>query len=133
MSTAGSRRAVIAALLANLAIAIAKFVAFAITGAAAMLAEAIHSVADTGNQGLLMVGGKRAQREADERHPFGYGRDRYFYAFVVALVLFSLGSLFALYEGVHKIMDPHELEDATVAFVVLAVAFVMESLSFRTA
>src|SRR3954468_4369190 len=133
MSTAGSRRAVIAALLANLAIAVAKFVAFAITGAAAMLAEAIHSVADTGNQGLLMVGSKRAQREADERHPFGYGRDRYFYAFVVALVLFSLGSLFALYEGVHKILDPHPVDNPTVAFVVLGIAIVLESLSFRTA
>jgi cation diffusion facilitator family transporter len=133
VSASGSRRAVIAALLANLAIAAAKFVAFAVTGAASMLAEAIHSVADTGNQGLLMIGGRRAQREADERHPFGYGRDRYFYAFVVALVLFSIGSLFALYEGVHKIMDPHEVDNPMVAFVVLGVAIVLESLSFRTA
>src|SRR4051812_4558454 len=133
MSTSGSRRAIIAALLANLAIAISKFVAFAVTGASSMLAEAIHSVADTGNQALLMFGGRQAQRQPDERHPFGYGRDRYFYAFVVALVLFSLGSLFALYEGVHKILDPHEVEDPTVAFVVLGVAMVLESLSFRTA
>jgi cation diffusion facilitator family transporter len=120
-------------LFANLAIAAAKFVAFAVTGAAAMLAEAIHSVADTGNQALLMLGGRLAQREADERHPFGYGRDRYFYAFVVALVLFSLGSLFAFYEGVHKIMHPKLIESPTVAFVVLGAAIVLESLSFRTA
>jgi cation diffusion facilitator family transporter len=133
MSSSGSRRAVVAALLANMAIAAAKFVAFAVTGAAAMLAEAIHSVADTGNQGLLMFGGRRALREADDRHPFGYGRDRYFYAFVVALVLFSLGSLFALYEGVHKIMNPHDIDNPTIAFVVLVVAIVLESLSFRTA
>ncbi|MFL6240045.1 MAG: cation diffusion facilitator family transporter [Actinomycetes bacterium] len=133
MSNAGSRRAVVAALLANLAIAVAKFVAFAVTGASSMLAEAVHSVADTGNQGLLMFGGRRAQRDADERHPFGYGRDRYFYAFVVALVLFSLGSLFALYEGVHKILDPHPIEDPAVAFIVLGVAVVLETFSFRTA
>jgi cation diffusion facilitator family transporter len=133
MSSSGSRRAIIAAFLANLAIAISKFVAFAVTGSSAMLAEAIHSVADTGNQALLMFGGRQAQREPDERHPFGYGRDRYFYAFVVALVLFSLGSLFALYEGVHKILNPHGVEDPTVAFVVLGVAIVLESLSFRTA
>jgi cation diffusion facilitator family transporter len=133
MSSGGSRRAVVAALLANLAIAVAKFVAFAVTGAASMLAEAIHSVADTGNQALLMFGNRRAEREADERHPFGYGRDRYFYAFVVALVLFSLGSLFALYEGVHKILNPHKVEDPPVAFIVLGVAIVLESLSFRTA
>src|SRR4051812_14952651 len=98
-----------------------------------MLAEAIHSVADTGNQGLLMVGGRTAQREPDDRHPFGYARERYFYAFVVSLVLFSLGSLFALYEGVHKILDPHEVDRPAVAFVVLGVALVLEGLSFRTA
>ena len=133
MSSSGSRRAIIAAFLANLAIAASKFVAFALTGAAAMLAEAIHSVADTGNQALLMFGSRQADREPDERHPFGYGRDRYFYAFVVALVLFSVGSLFALYEGVHKILEPHKVEDPTVAFVVLGAAIVLESLSFRTA
>src|SRR4051812_11123115 len=133
MSTSGSRRAIIAALLANLAIAISKFVAFAATGASSMLAEAIHSVADTGNQGLLMFGGRQADRPPDERHPFGYGRDRYFYAFVVALVLFSLGSLFALYEGVHKILDPHPVDSPAVAFVVLGLAMVLEAFSFRTA
>jgi cation diffusion facilitator family transporter len=133
VTSGGGRRAIIAAFLANLGIAASKFVAFALTGSAAMLAEAIHSVADTGNQALLMVGGRRANRAADERHPFGYGRDRYFYAFVVALVLFSLGSLFALYEGVHKIQHPEPVDEPTVAFVVLGVAIVLESLSFRTA
>jgi cation diffusion facilitator family transporter len=133
VSSSGSRRAVFAALLANLGIAVAKFIAFGVTGAASLLAEAIHSVADTGNQGLLMVGDRRAQRKADERHPFGYGADRYFYAFVVALVLFSVGALFALYEGVHKIRDPHDIERPAIAFVVLGVAIVLESFSFRTA
>src|SRR3954465_5597419 len=133
MSTSGSRRAIVAALPANPAIPLSKFVAFAATGASSMLAEAIHSVADTGNQALLMFGGRQAQRQPNKRHPFGYGRDRYFYAFVVALVLFSLGSLFALYEGVHKILDPHPVDNPTVAFVVLGLAIVLEALSFRTA
>ncbi len=92
----GSHRAIVAAFLANLGIAIAKFAGFAVTGAASMLAEAIHSVADTGNQGLLFLGGARARRAADESHPFGYGRERYFWSFIVALVLFSVGGLFAL-------------------------------------
>jgi cation diffusion facilitator family transporter len=133
VTSGGGRRAIIAAFLANLGIAIAKFIAFAVTGASSMLAEAIHSVADTGNQALLMLGGRTARREPDERHPFGYGRERYFYAFVVALVLFSIGSLFALYEGVHKIQHPKKVEDPAIAFVVLGVAIVLESLSFRTA
>jgi cation diffusion facilitator family transporter len=129
----GSRRAVLAALLANLGIAVAKFFAFAVTGATALLAEAIHSVADSGNEFLLAVGGRRAQREPTPEHPFGFGRERYFFAFVVALVLFSLGSLFAIYEGVSKLAHPHQVESATVGFVVLAIAFVLESVSLRTA
>jgi len=129
----GSRRAIVAAFLANLGIVVAKLVAFALTGAASMLAEAIHSLADTGNQALLFLGGHRAQHEATRSHPFGYGRERYFWAFIVALVLFSLGSLFAIYEGVQKLIDPHTLEDPAVALAVLAVAFVLESLSLRTA
>src|SRR4051812_40991707 len=133
MSSGGSKKAIVAALGANLSIAAAKFIGFAITSSSALLAEAVHSVADSGNQVLLLVGQKRGSRAADERHPFGYGRDRYFYSFVVALVLFSLGSLFALYEGYHKVLDPHEVEDPTVAFVVLGVAMVLEALSFRTA
>jgi cation diffusion facilitator family transporter len=133
MSATESPRAVIAALLANLGIAIAKFVAFLITGSSAMLAEAVHSVADTGNQGLLLLGGRQARREADPKHPFGYGRERYFWAFVVALVLFSLGSLFALYEGYEKVAHPHPVESEFVAIGVLLVAIVLEALSFRTA
>ncbi len=129
----GSRKAIIAAFFANLGIAIAKFVGFALTGAASMLAEAIHSVADSSNQGLLLLGGKRARKAASAEHPFGYGRERYFWSFVVALVLFSLGSLFALYEGVEKLRHPHELESAIVAIVILALAIVFETFSFRTA
>jgi cation diffusion facilitator family transporter len=129
----GSRKAIVAAFLANLGIAIAKFAAFALTGAASMLAEAIHSVADTGNQSLLFLGGARAKRAPSATHPFGYGRERYFWAFVVALVLFSLGAMFAVYEGIQKLIDPHEIEDPTVAFVVLGVAVLLEGFSLRTA
>jgi cation diffusion facilitator family transporter len=129
----GSRKAIAAAFVANLGIAISKFVGFAVTGAASMLAEAIHSLADTGNQGLLFLGGARAKRKATEIHPFGYGRERYFWAFVVAVVLFSLGSLFALFEGEEKLRHPHELESVEWAVGILAVAIVLESFSFRTA
>jgi cation diffusion facilitator family transporter len=129
----GSRRAIVAAFLANLGIAVAKFVAFAITGAASLLAEAIHSVADTGNQGLLFLGGHRARKPATRLHPFGYGRERYFWAFVVALVLFSLGAVFALVEGIEKLIHPHAIEDPLVAYLVLGVAMVLEAASFRTA
>ena len=129
----GSRRAVVAAFLANLGIAVAKFAAFAITGAASLLAEAIHSVADTGNQGLLFLGGHRARKPATRLHPFGYGRERYFWAFVVALVLFSLGAVFALVEGIDKLLHPHAINDPIVAYAVLAVAIGLEAFSFRTA
>jgi cation diffusion facilitator family transporter len=126
-------RAIIAALLANMGIAIAKFVAFFVTGASSMLAEAIHSVADSGNQVLLLVGGKRAARAATPQHPFGYGRDRYIYAFIVSIVLFSVGGLFAIYEGVHKLQHPGELTSPAWAIGVLLVAIVLESFSLRTA
>jgi cation diffusion facilitator family transporter len=129
----GSRRAIAAAFLANLGIAISKFVGFAFTGAASLLAEALHSVADTGNQGLLFLGGQRARRLPTPEHPFGYGRERYFWAFVVSVVLFLLGGLFALYEGVDKLRHPHELESPAWAFVILGVAIVLEAFSFRTA
>ena len=129
----GSRRAIMAAFLANAGIFVAKLVAFAFTGAASMLAESIHSLADTGNQGLLFLGGSRARKEPTEAHPFGFGRERYFWAFVVALVLFSLGSLFAIYEGIQKLIEPHELESPELAFGVLGIAIVLESLSLRTA
>jgi cation diffusion facilitator family transporter len=134
MSTGGGNRAVIAALLANLGIAATKFVAFALTRSTSMLAEGIHSVADSGNQALLLLGGRRAKRQATELHPFGYGRERYVYAFIVSIVLFSVGGLFALYEGWHKVSDPHPIEHwKWVPLAVLLVAIVLESLSFRTA
>jgi len=126
-------RAIVAALLANIGIAISKFVAYLVTGASSMLAEAIHSVADSGNQVLLLVGGKRAARAATPQHPFGYGRDRYIYSFIVAIVLFSVGGLFALYEGYHKVTHPEELTSPQWAIGVLVVAIVLESFSFRTA
>ncbi len=133
MSAQGSARAIIAALLANAGIAIAKFVGFLITGSSSMLAEAVHSVADTSNQGLLLFGQRQARRDADAIHQFGYGRSRYFYSFVVALVLFTLGSVFALYEGYHKISHPEPLASPVVAIAILVVAIGLESYSFRTA
>jgi cation diffusion facilitator family transporter len=133
MSTAGSTRAILAALLANAGIAVAKFVGYLITGSSSMLAESVHSVADTSNQGLLLFGQREARKEADPLHPFGYGRSRYFYSFVVALVLFSLGSVFALYEGYHKITHPEHLTSPQVAIVILVVAIGLEAYSFRTA
>ncbi len=133
MSAGGGTKAIIAALGANLAIAAAKFVAFLITTSSSMLAESIHSLADSGNQVLLLVGGKRAERKRTPEHPFGYGRERYFYAFVVAVVLFTIGALFSLYEGWHKISDPHPVETPIVAFGVLIFAIIAESFSFRTA
>ena len=134
MSAGGeSRTAVVAALLANLGIAIAKFVGFVFTQSSSLLAEAVHSLADTGNQILLLVGAHRAKREATPLHPFGYGRERYFWAFVVAIVLFTLGSAFAIYEGVEKVLHPHELESPQWAIGILLVSMVLEGLSFRTA
>ncbi|MBA2531126.1 MAG: cation diffusion facilitator family transporter [Nocardioidaceae bacterium] len=141
MSAHGGNRAVVAALLANLGIAITKFAAWLVTGATSMLAEAIHSVADSGNQGLLLLGAKRSQREATEEHPFGFGRERYIYSFIVAIVLFSIGGLFALYEAYHKYHEvvegkPDELLESRwwwLPLVVLSAAIVMESFSFRTA
>ena len=133
MSTEGGTKAVVAALLANAGIAVTKFIAWAMTGSTSMLSEAIHSVADSGNQLLLLVGGRRAKRVADDEHQFGYGRTRYVYAFVVSIILFLLGGLFSLYEGWHKIHAPEQLSDPTIAFVVLGIAIVLESFSFRTA
>jgi cation diffusion facilitator family transporter len=127
-------KAILAALLANLGIAVTKFVAFALTGSSSMLAESVHSVADSGNQLLLLLGGRRARRQADAAHPFGYGRDRYFYAFVVALVLFSLGGCFALFEAWEKLRHPEPITaHAWVPLAVLAVSITLESFSLRTA
>lgn len=140
MSSEGGNKAVVAALLANTGIAITKFVAFFLTGFSSMLAEAIHSVADSGNQGLLLLGGKKSQKDATEEHPFGYGRERYIYAFIVSIVLFSVGGLFALYEAWHKYheihaghVDPVDDWRRFVPVAVLVVAIVLEGLSFRTA
>ena len=141
MSSGGGNTAIVAALAANLGIAVTKFVAFLLTASSSMLAEAIHSVADSGNQGLLLLGGKRSRREATEKHPFGFGRERSVYSFIVAIVLFSVGGLFALYEAYHKFHEvhagePNELLEGDlwwVAIVVLLAAIVMEGFSFRTA
>ena len=133
MAAEGSTRAVITALAANLGIAVAKFVAAAITGSTSMLAEGVHSVADSGNQVLLLVGGKRARQAPTALHPFGYARARYIYAFLVAIVLFTLGGLYALYEGYHKITDPHPLTSPIVAVAVLLVAGALEGYALRTA
>ncbi|MFJ1457707.1 cation diffusion facilitator family transporter [Nocardia sp. N2S4-5] len=133
MSAGGGKKAILAALTANLGIAIAKFIGAAITGSGSMLAEGVHSVADTGNQGLLLLGQKRAEQQADALHPFGYGRNRYFYSFVVALVLFSLGSMFSIYEGIHKVQHPEELTSPLVAVTILVIAIGLETYSFVTA
>jgi cation diffusion facilitator family transporter len=126
-------RAVIAALAVNLGIAITKFIAFLVTGSSSLLAESIHSVADTGNELLLLIGSGRSRRARTELHPFGFGRERYFYAFVVAVLLFTVGGVFSIYEGVHKILSPEPIREPAVAFVVLAVCAVLESFSLRTA
>ena len=133
MSAGSGTRAIIAALLANAGIAVAKFVGFLFTGSSSMLAESVHSLADTSNQGLLLLGKKRAQRAATPEHPFGYGRDRFFYSFVVALLLFTLGAVFSLYEGIHKVFEPEPITTPLVAIVILLVAMALEGYSFRTA
>jgi len=131
--TEGNRRAVAAAFLANLVIALAKFAAFLVTGASTMLAESVHSLADTGNQGLLFLGAARARRAPDAEHPFGYGSERYFWSFIVALVLFSLGSVFAVSEGIAKLQQPHTLDSPGWAVAVLLMAMALESWSLHTA
>jgi cation diffusion facilitator family transporter len=126
-------RAVIAALAANLAIAVAKFAAFLFTGSASMLAESVHSLADTGNEVLLLIGRGRSRRRRTAEHPFGFGRERYFYAFVVAVMLFTVGAVFSIYDGIHKIIAPSPLDKPFVAYLVLALSAVLEGLSLRTA
>jgi len=139
MSTEGGTKAILAALAANLGIAITKFVAFLLTGSSSMLAESVHSVADSGNQGLLLLGGRRAKKAATPEHPFGYGRERYVYAFIVSIVLFSIGGLFALYEAYHKWHEAQAGHGAIegrwwwVPIAVLVAAILMEGFSFRTA
>jgi cation diffusion facilitator family transporter len=134
VSAGGGTKAVVAALAANLGIAATKFVAYALSGSSSMLAEAVHSVADSGNQALLLVGGKRAEREATKEHPFGYGRERYIYSFIVSIVLFSVGGLFALYEAYHKWEHPEPITAwRWLPIVVLVVSIILEGSSFRTA
>ncbi|MDF1477934.1 cation diffusion facilitator family transporter [Leifsonia sp. H3M29-4] len=133
MSASGGNKAIIAALLANLGIAITKFVAFVFSGSSSMLAESVHSVADSGNQLLLLIGGRRSKKVADREHPFGYGRERYVYAFVVAIILFSIGGVFSIYEGIDKLQHPHALEVPWLPILVLSIAIVLESFSLRTA
>ena len=133
MAAGGGTKAILAALFANAGIAVSKFIGFLITGSSSMLAESVHSVADTSNQGLLLLGMKTSQRKATKNHPFGFGRDRYFYSFIVALVLFTLGSAFAIYEAIHKMQHPEDLTSPIVAVVILVVAIVLETFSFRTA
>ena len=133
MSTEGSTRAIFAALGANIGIAATKFIAAAFSGSASMLAEAIHSCADSGNQVLLLVGGRRSKRDATPAHPFGYGRSRYIYAFMVSIVLFSIGGMFSIIEGINKLSEPHELEMVWLPLTVLGVSIVLESFSLTAA
>ena len=133
MAASGSRKAIMAALIANSGIAVAKFLGFLVTQSSAMLAEAVHSVADMSNQGLLLLGGRRSRREPTATHPFGYGRERYFWSFVVSVVLFSLGSAFAVYEGIEKVRHPHEIRSVGWALAILGTGIVLEAWSFRTA
>ncbi|OEI68509.1 cation diffusion facilitator family transporter [Curtobacterium sp. ER1/6] len=133
MSASGGTRAIFAALAANIGIAIVKFVAAAISGSAAMLAEGVHSLADSVNQLLLLLGGRRARRAADEEHPFGHGRERYVYAFVVSIILFSIGGVFSLYEGIEKLREPHPLTNWWLPVAVLVIAIGLEGFSLRTA
>jgi len=129
----GNRKAIFAALFANLGLAVAKFAGWMVTGASSMLAEGVHSVADSGNQALLLWGGAAATKAPSTEHPFGYGRERYFWSFVVALVIFTLGSLFALYEGTHKLNHPEPLSNPGVAIAILLLGIGLEGFSFRTA
>ena len=133
MSASSGNKAIIAALGANLGIAATKLVAWAFSGSSSMLAEGVHSLADSGNQLLLLLGGRKSRKDADTEHPFGYGRERYVYAFVVSIILFSIGGVFSLYEGVQKLQDPHPLEVPWLPILVLLVAMALESFSLRTA
>lgn len=133
MSASGGTKAIVAALLANLGIAATKFIAWGFSGATSLLAEGVHSLADSGNQLLLLLGGRKAKKRADGKHPFGYGRERFVYAFVVSIILFSVGGVFSLYEGVHKLQHPEPLKMWWLPLLVLAISIVLESFSLRTA
>jgi cation diffusion facilitator family transporter len=133
VSTSGGNRAIVAAMLANLGIAVTKLIAAVFSGSGAMLAEAVHSFADTINQVLLLIGGRRSTKAADEEHPFGYGRARFLYGFLVAIILFTVGGAYSIYEGVHKLQNPEPLEVAWLPIVVILISMVLEGFSFRTA
>lgn len=133
MSASGSRKVVIAALLGNGLIAVTKFAAAIYTGSSAMFSEAVHSVADTSNQGLILYGMGRSERPADDKHPFGYGMELYFWTFVVAVVLFAVGAGVSIYEGVHKIIDPSPLSDPFINYIVLGLAFIFEMCAWYVA
>jgi cation diffusion facilitator family transporter len=133
VSTSGGNRAIVAALLANVGIAVIKFIAFLFSGSSSMLAESVHSLADTGNQGLLLLGGRRSRKQADEAHPFGYGRERFVFAFVVSIILFSVGGVFSIWEGIQKLSSPHPLENPWIPVIVLVFSILLEAFSFRTA
>ncbi|WP_382309653.1 cation diffusion facilitator family transporter [Herbiconiux sp. UC225_62] len=133
MSTSGGNKAILAALGANLGIAVTKFIAFVFSGSSSMLAEGVHSLADSGNQLLLLLGGRQAKKKADKEHPFGYGRERYVYAFVVSIILFSVGGVFSIYEGIEKLAEPHPIENAWLPILVLVIAMGLEGFSLRTA
>src|SRR6195952_3124580 len=133
MSTSGGNKAILAALAANLGIAVAKFVGYLLSGSSSMLAESVHSLADSGNQVLLLIGGKRSRRTATVEHPFGYGRERYIYAFMVSILLFTIGGVYSIYEGVHKLQHPEPIERAWIPIAILLVSIGLESFSLRTA
>ena len=133
MAATGGTRTIVTALIANFTISIAKFFGFVITSSSAMLAEAVHSLADTSNQALLLLGKKRSKKSPSAERPFGFGRERFFWAFVVSIVLFSLGSMYAVYEGIEKIRHPHEIESLWWALAILLFAMVMEAYAFQTA
>lgn len=133
MSATGGNKAIIAAFSANIGIAITKFIAWIFSGSSSMLAESVHSLADSGNQLLLLLGGKQAKKRADKVHPFGYGRERFVYAFVVAIILFSIGGLFSVYEGIDKLQHPHALDNWWLPLLVLVISICLESYSLRTA
>lgn len=129
----GTHKVVYAALIGNTLIAISKFTAAFITGSSAMLSEAVHSVVDTGNQGLLLLGMKRAERPPDAQHPFGYGAEIFFWAFVVAILIFAVGAGISFYEGVYKLLNPHPIERPYVNYIVLGIAFVFEGAAWWVA
>ena len=133
MAAHGSKKVIFAALAGNTLIAITKFAAAAYTGSAAMLSEGIHSLVDTGNQGLLLLGMKRAEKPADDKHPFGYGSEIYFWAFVVAIMIFAVGAGISLYEGIQKILNPHPIESALIAYIVLGLAIIFEGWAWMVA